>query len=85
MFWFCFIIYRPLSNETLEYFEDLTNSVSKANESYERFVIMGDFNIGVKNREVEFDKLDEFCNLLKLTNLITSPTCFTKMHNQLTI
>ena len=26
------------------------------------------------------DKLDEFCDFLNLTNLITSPTCFTKTH-----
>ena len=55
-------------------------SLSKASESLEHFIIMGDFNIDVKNRGVEFDKLDEFCDLFNLTNLITSPTCFTKTH-----
>ena len=39
---------------------------------------MGDFNIDVTDRGVEFHKLDEFCDLFNLTNLITSPTCFTK-------
>ena len=43
-------------------------------------IIMGDFNIDVTNRWVEFDKLDELCILFNLTNLITSPTCFTKTH-----
>ena len=38
----------------------------------------GTFNIDVTNRGVEFDKLDEFCDLFNLTDLITS-TCFTKM------
>ena len=41
---------------------------------------MGDFSIDATNTEVKFDKLDEFCDLFKLTNLITSPTCFTKTH-----
>ena len=41
---------------------------------------MGDFNNDVANRGVEFDKLDEFCDLFNLTTLITSPTCFTKTH-----
>ena len=41
---------------------------------------MGDFTINVANRGVEFDKLDEFCDLVNLTNLIISPTCFTKTH-----
>ena len=55
-----------------------TNSLSKASEFYEHFIFMGDFNIDVTNRGVEFDKLDEFSDLFNLTNLITSPTCFTK-------
>ena len=79
--WLCFSIYRPPFNENLDiFFEELTNSLSKASESYEHFIIMGDFNIDVTNRGVEFDKLDEFCDLFNLTNLITSPTCFTKTH-----
>ena len=41
---------------------------------------MGDFNIDVANRGVEFDKLDGFCNLFNLKNLISSPRCFTKTH-----
>ena len=41
---------------------------------------MGDFIIDFTNRGVEFDKLEQFCDLLNLTNLITSPTCFTKTH-----
>ena len=41
---------------------------------------MGDFNIDITNKGVELDKLDEFCDLFNLTNLITSPTCFTKTH-----
>ena len=56
--------YRPPSNENLKvFFEELPNSLSKSNESYEHFITMGDFNIDVTNRGVEFDKLDEFSNL----------------------
>ena len=62
------------------FFEELTNSLSKASESYEHLIIMGDFNIHVTNRGVEFNMLDEFCDFFNLTNLITSPTCFTKTH-----
>ena len=79
--WLCFSIYRPPSNENLEtFFDELTNTVRKASESYKYFIIMGDLDIDVTNREVEFDKLVEFCDLFKLTNLITPPTCFTKTH-----
>ena len=41
---------------------------------------MPGFNIDVTNREVDFNNLDEFCKLFNSTNLITSPTCFTKTH-----
>ena len=41
---------------------------------------MGDLNIDVTNWGVEFDNLDDFGDLFNLTNLITSPTCFTKAH-----
>ena len=41
---------------------------------------MEDFNIDVTNKGIEFDKLDEFCDLFYLTNLVASPTCFTKTH-----
>ena len=79
--WLCFSIYRPPFNENLDiFFEELTNSLSKASESYEHFIIMGDFNIDVTNRGVEFDMLDEFCDSFNLTNVITSPTCLTKTH-----
>ena len=75
---------RPPSNENLKVcFEVLTNFPSKANESYENTIIMGNFNTDVKNRVVDFDKLDEICDLFNLANLITSPTCFTKRLNQL--
>ena len=48
--WLGFSIYRPPSNENLEVFlEELTNSLSKANVSYEFFIIMGDFNTDVAN------------------------------------
>ena len=76
--WLCFSIYRPPFNENLEiFFEELKNSLSRTSESYEHVIIMGDFNIDVTNRGVEFDKLDKFYDLFNLTNLITSPTCFT--------
>ena len=42
---------------------------------------MRDFNIDVTKKGTEFDKLDEFRDLFNLTNLVTSPTCFTKTHN----
>ena len=79
--WLCFSIYRPPSHDNLElFFDELTSSLSKASESYENFFVMGDFNIDVTKKGTKFEKLDEFCDLFNLTNLVISPTCFTKTH-----
>ena len=40
--------------------------------------------IDVTNKGIEFDKLDQFCDLFNLINLVTSPTSFTKIHKPTT-
>ena len=44
---------------------------------------MDDFNIDVKRRSLGYDKLDEFCDLFNVTNLIKQEICFTKNHKSL--
>ena len=44
---------------------------------------MGVFNIDLKIRGFGFNKLDQFCDLFNLTNLIKTETCFTKSHKSL--
>ena len=56
----------------------MTN-ISQASESYENFIVTGDFNIDVTTREMKFDKLAEFFDLFNLTKLVTSTTRFTKI------
>ena len=69
--WLCLGIYRPPTPENLvSFFQELTDSLSKGNEFYENFIILGDFNMDVKVAGRELDKLDEFCNLFKLISLI---------------
>ena len=41
---------------------------------------MGDFNIDINTAGMDVDKLDEFCNLFELTNLIKTETCCTENH-----
>ena len=36
---------------------------------------MGDFSIDVTNKGIEFDRLEEFCDLFNLTDLVTSSCC----------
>ena len=73
-------IYRPPNLNNLDtLFEEVTDSIRKAILTYENF-IMGDFNIDINTAGMDVDKLDEFCNLFDLTNLIKTETCCTKNH-----
>ena len=47
----------------------------------DNFIVMGDFKIDVNLPSHEHDKLQEFCYLFDLSNLIKSNTCFTKSHS----
>ena len=61
----------------------LTTSLSNAILKYENLLIMGNFDIDMKSKSLGYDKIDEFCDLFNLTNLIESETCFTKNHKSL--
>ena len=79
--WLCLGIYRPPTPENLaSFFEELTDSLSKGKEFYKNFIILSDFNIDVKVAGRELGKLEEFCDLFNLTNLIKNETCFTSDH-----
>ena len=49
---------------------ELTTSLSKAILKYENILIMGDFNMDVKNKSLGYDKIDEFRDVYNLTDLI---------------
>ena len=63
---------------SFKFFEELIKSVCKALNTYDNFIVMGDFNIDInKNEAIGHEKLDVFCNTLNLTNLVKSDTCYT--------
>ena len=73
------VIYRPPNfNNPDTFFKEVSDSLSKASFKYENFIIMGDFNIDINIAGIDLDKLDEFCNLFDLINLIKTETCSTK-------
>ena len=45
---------------------------------------MGDFNIDVRLRGNGYRKLEEFCDMFNLTNLIDTETCATNSHKSIT-
>ena len=50
----------------------------------DNFIVMGDFNTDVNLASHEHGKLEEFCNLFDLSNLIKSNICFTKTYSSKT-
>ena len=82
--WLRFSIYRPPDTGNLSiFFEELSELLSKATLKYQKIIIMRDFNIDLKIKGFGFNKLDQFCDLFNLTNLIKTETCFTKSHKSL--
>ena len=79
--WICLNIYRPPNpNNMNTFFDEITACLRKAAVKYENILIMGDFNIDIKNKGLGYGKLDTFCDLFNLTNLIHSETCLMKNH-----
>ena len=64
------------------FFKAIGKYLNQASENYGNFIVVGDFNINIRQASPESHKLDEFLSLFSLTNIIKSNTCFT---NSLTI
>ena len=52
--------------------------ISKALCKHENLIVMGDFDIDIKSSNSDKDKLENFCDLFNLTNLVHSETLFMK-------
>ena len=77
--WFCTCIYRPPNFNNLDmFFKEVIVPRGKASLTYGNFIIMGGFNIVINTAGIDVDKLDEFCNLFDLTNLMKTEICCTK-------
>ena len=77
--WICFSIYRPPSTENIKrFFEEMNELISKDLCKFEYLIVMGDFNIDIRSSNSDKDKLENFCDLFNLTNLVHSETCFMK-------
>ena len=80
--WFCLNVYKPpSSNNIVTFFEELTDSLSRAINNYDNIILMGDFNIDIKKENsIAYNKLEEFCDTFNLTNLVKTETCFMNNH-----
>ena len=77
-------VFRPPTPTNLDiFFEELTNSLSKAVHKYDNLIVMGDFNIDLNKTDcIGLGNLKCFRDNFNLTNLVKSNTCFTKKLNQ---
>ena len=62
------------------FFAEIIACLSKAAVKYENIIIMGYFNTAIKIKRLVYGKLDTFCDLFNLANLIHSETCLIKNH-----
>ena len=82
--WICFSIYRPPNSQNLvHFFNKLFDSLSKANESYENFIVMGDFDIDICMSNSDHGRLNDFAAYLmynpsKIQSAIKKETHITK-------
>ena len=53
-------------------------------ETYENFIVMGDFKIDIRTKGREYEKFENFCSIFNLSNVIKSETCFSKNHKSTT-
>ena len=80
MKWICLNIYRPPIQKNMNtFFDEITALLSKSAMKCENIIIMGDFDIDIKNKGLGYGKLDTFCDLFNFTNLIHSETFLMKI------
>ena len=70
------IFYRlPEYSNLTTFVNKITTNLSKALLKYENIILMGDFNIDTKCKDIETDKLEELCDTFNLKNLVKRETC----------
>ena len=65
----------------MTFFEELTDSLSRAINNFNHIILIGEFNIDIKRENsIAYNTLEEFCDTFNLTNLVKSETCFINNH-----
>ena len=74
--WLLCCSYNPSKLQIASHIQEISNGIDAYCKKYENILIMGDFNVDVK--EVS---LDLFCNQYKLKSLNKDPTCYKNIDN----
>ena len=76
--WLLVFVYRPPNNANKQlFFNEITESLSKAVNNYENILLMGDLNINTltqTNSNNTANHLTDFCDLFALSNLVNVKT-----------
>ena len=75
--WFILFVYRPpQENNKYTFFNELNETLSKAVNSYENIIVIGDLNIDVSDPDKDRNKyLSDFADTFSLSNLVNRKTC----------
>ena len=75
--WFVLFAYRPpQENNKYMFFNELNETLSKAVNSYENIIVIGDLNIDVSDHDKDRNNyLSDFVDTFSLSNLINKKTC----------
>ena len=69
--WLLEDFYKPTSQNEEFFISNLSKTINAFSTKYDNILLMGDFNLTIKNKHLE-----ELLNLFNLKSLISSPTCF---------
>ena len=74
--WLLCCSYNPSKLQTASYIQETSNGIDAYCKKYQNILIMGDFNVDVKE-----ETLHLFCNQYKLKSLKKDPTCYKNIDN----
>ena len=79
--WVILSVYRPPSANISVFFEEISAFCNLIYKKYGNIIIMGDININsIHPNDREYSKLQDFCGVFSLNNLINKNTCYTNNH-----
>ena len=68
----------PLNSDKQVYFNSISNSLDLYLTKYEKFVLLGDFNVNMNNTDPIYE---DFINQYSAKNIVKEPTCFKSVEN----
>ena len=75
--WCILFAYRPPKFNKTDFFNEITNSLSKIISNYDNVVLAGDLNIGLLDPSADTgNHLSDLIDIFDLNNMVKEPTCF---------